>query len=176
MLKRLAVLGFILTLAFALGIGLACAPTPQAVDTGSTSPSPGEVFVGAVTTSPQDSSTTPPAAPQKKPPTTTASTSHVASWVKVATLSGYGDKRGLPFTLTGATASLSYNITSSSYPICIVYVVPKGDSLDANGGFDEVWVTTPGADSTVLAQPPGDYYLDVRAANCGWTVVIEEWR
>jgi hypothetical protein len=97
-------------------------------------------------------------------------------WTVVAKLSGSGNKRGSSFHLGGGEARLTYKVTGKSMPICTIYIVEKGDSLKESGGFPEAMVTKAGSDSTMLAQGEGDYYLDVTAANCSWTVTIEELR
>ena len=60
--------------------------------------------------------------------------------------------------------------------VAAFYVLAEGTSLEKNGGIPEVMVTQAGSDSTILAKDAGNYYLDVSAANCNWTVTIEEQR
>lgn len=97
-------------------------------------------------------------------------------WTAVTKLSGSSNKRGGSFHLTGNDARLTYKITGKSSLICGIYVMDKGTSLKESGGFPEVMVTKAGSDSTVLSQGEGDYYLDVTAANCSWSVTIEEMK
>jgi hypothetical protein len=98
-----------------------------------------------------------------------------ATWQVVTKLSGSANKRGETFRLSGADARLSYTVKGSSHAGASIYVVEKGKSLEADGGFAEV-VAKAGQDSTMLAKGAGDYYLDVSSANAQWTVVIEELR
>jgi len=97
-------------------------------------------------------------------------------WVKVVELSGKANKRSQAFELTGGQARLTYNVSGSTMPVCMIYVMEEGASLDKNGGFPEVNVTDAGSDSTYLTKGAGRYYLDISAANCNWTVTIEEER
>lgn len=69
-----------------------------------------------------------------------------------------------------------YNITGDSFSISAIYVFKEGESLDVNGGFPEVMPDAPGPGETMLVKSPGNYYLDVRAANCTWQVTIQEMR
>ena len=144
----------------------------------------------ATTTSTEFSATTTTEAPTttatEAPPTTARTTSSTepptttgpaSGWVEVTSLSGSGNKRGQAFELTGAEARLKYSVTNVNIiPVLSVFVVPEGDSLEDSGGFPEVMVTEEGSDSTMLAQDAGRYYLDVTAANCDWSVTIEELR
>jgi len=94
----------------------------------------------------------------------------------VTKLSGSDNKRGSSFHLGSGETRLTYKVTGKTMPVFAVYVVDKGDSIDKSGGIPEVWVSKAGSDTTMLAQGEGDYYLDVKAANCTWTVTIEEMK
>lgn len=107
-------------------------------------------------------------------PTTTTAAKPKA-WVQVTTLSGSANKRGEPFTLTGAPARLTYK-AAGNMAVLAVYLIAEGTSLQESGGFPEVMVSAAGSDSTMLAKEAGNYYLDVSAANCKWTATIEEQR
>lgn len=99
------------------------------------------------------------------------------AWHTVATLGGTANKRGPAFTLHGGQARLSYTARDTSgigSVLVAVYVMEKGTSLAADGGFPEVTVTEPGPGSTELANPAGRYYLDISAANARWTVTVQE--
>jgi hypothetical protein len=97
------------------------------------------------------------------------------AWVEVTRLEGNGNKRSAPFTLGRGKKRLNYTVSNDDMAVCMIYVVKDGTSLETSGGFPEVSCNTPGtADTTFLAKAAGTYYLDVSAANCQWTVVVEE--
>jgi hypothetical protein len=104
---------------------------------------------------------------------------HVKRWTTVATLSGTTNKRGTSFHLGDGDKRLTYTVTDTSGFGALtvgIYVIPKGDSLDKDGGFPEVMPDKSGKGSTQLAQDAGDYYLDVQAANARWSVKVQEKR
>ncbi|MDH4140413.1 MAG: hypothetical protein OEV43_07565 [Coriobacteriia bacterium] len=96
-------------------------------------------------------------------------------WVKVAELSGNANKRSAPFELTGAPARLKYTVKGDMV-VCAVYLLPEGTDLMTEGGFPEVMLSEAGSDQTFLSKGAGRYFIDVQAANCQWSVVIEEER
>jgi len=98
------------------------------------------------------------------------------TWQTVATLSGDSNRRGESFTLLGGDQQLVYKVTGTDPVVCSVYVVEKGTSLESAGGFPEVMIDKAESSDTRLAKDPGDYYLDVSAANCQWTVSVQELR
>jgi hypothetical protein len=100
-------------------------------------------------------------------------TTEAAEWVTVATLSGKTDKAGDNFTLSGAPVRLTYNVTGDML-MAAIYVMDADKNLEADGGFPEITVSEAGSDSTTLRRDAGDYYLQVKAANCSWEVTIEE--
>lgn len=55
-----------------------------------------------------------------------------------------------------------------------VYVMKDGTSIDKDGGIPEFMADKAGTDSTMLVKDAGSYYLDINAANCDWTVKVEE--
>lgn len=105
-------------------------------------------------------------------PTTT--TTRLAAWVKVATLTGTGDKNGSTFALQGGEQRLRWSVTgyrpgvdphvvSTSF-----YVEPgSGAPSDQNG---------PGSDSSSVYNEAGNYHIEVLSANANWTVTLEELR
>lgn len=96
-------------------------------------------------------------------------------WVEVASLSGNGNKRSKTFEVGSGEVELEYSVKGEQV-ICGIYVVPEGQAIQKDGGFPEVMVSEAGKDSTMLVKDPGTYYLDVTAANCDWTVTIQEKR
>lgn len=100
-------------------------------------------------------------------------------WTTVATLNGTGNKRGGAFHLGDGDARLVYTVKDTSgmgAMTLAVYIIGKGDSLEQSGGFPEVMADQAGKDTTRLAKDPGDYYLDVQAANARWTVTVQQKR
>lgn len=141
------------------------------------------IIIGAMNNkdeTPEDSSaangpTTTASAPSVTPPAAKPAPAPAPKkWVTVATLSGRSNKRSAPFTLGSGQKKLKYTIKGNEMPMCAIYLMPEGESLQESGGIPEVIIDTAGSDSTYLAQSPGRYYLDVSAANCNWTVTIIE--
>lgn len=124
------------------------------------------------TTSGASTTATGPIVTQATAPSTTAAA--VGGWVEVASLSGKDNKQGEPFALSGAPARLSYKVTGSSSVIAAFYVMAEGTSFEEVGGIPEVMASDSGEDSTMLAKDAGNYYLEVKAANCDWEVIVEE--
>lgn len=128
---------------------------------------------------PAETASPPGAGPQAQPGEQTTGTPKPKHWVTVAKLSGTSDKRGPDFHLGGGDARLAYRMRDTSgYGIVSlsVYVVAKGKSLEKSGGFPEISADKTGRDSTRLVKDPGDYYLDVKAANGTWSVTVQEKR
>ncbi|HKX24508.1 MAG TPA: TM2 domain-containing protein [Candidatus Saccharimonadales bacterium] len=96
------------------------------------------------------------------------------SWQKVFEGAGKSAKRTESFKLSGAQARLKYVVNGDQYTIVSFYVVRDGDSLEESGGIPEVSADGPANDETRLVKSAGSYYLDVKAANGDWNVVIEE--
>lgn len=107
--------------------------------------------------------------------TTTATTKApvAKTWQQVASASGSADKRTPNFRLGGGEKRMRY---TSKAGILGIYIVEAGESLQESGGFPEVTCTDPCGDETRLANPAGEYYLDVSASGGTWSVVIEEMR
>ncbi len=105
---------------------------------------------------------------------TTATTAPAPTWQTVINVTANTDKRTEPFYLGSGQKKLLYNVTGDTGFVCGIYVVKEGESLDTQGGFPEVTVSSPGPGETVLVNEPGNYYLDVTSANCNWQVTIQE--
>jgi hypothetical protein len=75
---------------------------------------------------------------------------------------------------------LSYSVTGATseglpkLPVWAIYVMQNGTSLDKDGGIPEVTMTQSGPGQTHLIQNEGNYYLDIKSANCVWSVTIQE--
>lgn len=98
------------------------------------------------------------------------------TWQTVSTLSGDSNRRGESFTLLGGDQQLVYKVTGTDPVLCAIYIMAKGTSLASDGGVPEVMVDKTESSDTQLVEDPGDYYLDVSAANCQWTVDVQELR
>ncbi len=129
----------------------------------------------ATTTTVGDATTTSASTTEATEAETTTTAAATDGWVEVASLSGNANNQGESFALTGAPARLIYKVTGESgMVIAAFYVMVEGTSFEVSGGIPEVMVSDPGEDSTVLAKDPGNYYLEVKAANCDWEVTVEE--
>jgi type II secretory pathway pseudopilin PulG len=130
----------------------------------------------AATTSATSTPSSKPEAKKKTTPKTgtTATTAPAPTWQTVINVTANTDKRTEPFYLGSGQKKLLYNVTGDSSLVCLIYIVKEGESLDVQGGFPEVTVSSPGPGETVLVNEPGNYYLDVKAANCSWQVTIQE--
>ena len=129
--------------------------------------------IGGSKESGNNSGTTPTVAPPATP-------AAQKTWQTVATLSGDSNRRGESFTLLGGDQKLVYTVKVISTEItdcaCAIYVMAKGTSLSSDGGVPEVMVDKAESSDTQLANDPGDYYLDISATNCQWTVSVQELR
>ena len=97
------------------------------------------------------------------------------AWQNVINFSGTENKRSDIFYLGSGQKKLLYNIVGDMV-ICSIYIVKEGDSLAKSGGIPEEMITDPKNGETFLVQSPGNYYLDIRAANCTWEVTIQEMK
>jgi hypothetical protein len=135
------------------------------------------VVIASIGNSSKESGNNPETAPTVA---TTATPAVQKTWQTVSTLSGSSDRRSESFTLTGGDQKLVYTVkvTNTEMPecACAIYVMAKGTSLASDGGVPEVMVDKAGSSDTRLAKDPGDYYLDISAANCQWTVSVQELR
>ena len=118
--------------------------------------------------------TTPVASEETSTSVTPTTPAPAPTWQTVIDVTANTDKRTEPFYLGSGQKKLLYNVTGDSTLVCGIYIVKEGESLDTQGGFPEVTVSSPGPGETVLVNVPGNYYLDVTAANCTWQVTIQE--
>jgi hypothetical protein len=99
-----------------------------------------------------------------------------AEWVEVVSMKGSANKRSESFELEGGEQRLTYTVKGSTMPIVGIYVEKAGWDMQEDGGFPVVMVDTEGKDSTMLSKGGGEYVIQVEAANCDWTVKLEERR
>lgn len=167
----LPVWAVVLIVVVAIGLGGAGGASDKAenvaaVDTTTTTEAVEETTTTAerVTTSTAPATTAAP---------TTTKAPVVKTWQEVASASGSADKRTANFRLGGGEKRMRY---TSKAGIIAIYIMKAGESLQESGGFPEVTCTDPCGDETRLANPAGEYYLDVSASGGTWSVVIEEMR
>jgi len=97
-------------------------------------------------------------------------------WVEVVSLKGSAAKTSAPFKLDGGEQRLSYKIDGGDMVMAAFYVEPKGTDLMNEGGFPVVMPDKAGKDTTRLNKDAGQYIIIVEAANCEWSVTLEEMR
>ena len=127
----------------------------------------------------QNTSSSPSSEGVTAPPTTqapvqTPTPAATGDWKTVIDVSGNADKRTAPFYLGAGQQKLLYNVVSYTMPVFAVYVMAEGHSTETEGGIPEVMATDPGPGDTFLVKEPGNYYLEVSAANCNWQVTIQQ--
>lgn len=88
--------------------------------------------------------------------------------------SGTGEKTSELFTLSGAPARLTWDVKTDTMWIIAAFVEPEGHDLKTQGGFPVVMEGEVKQGSEPLDLEAGKYYVYVNAANCDWTVTIEE--
>lgn len=100
-------------------------------------------------------------------------------WRSVITVSGSTSKRTPAFALHGVQTRLRYSVEApdgQSSPNATIYVRAEGADAATDAGAPAVTATQAGSDDARLQRSPGNYYLDVQAANANWSVAIEEYR
>jgi ABC-type transport system substrate-binding protein len=88
--------------------------------------------------------------------------------------SGTGEKTSELFTLTGAPARLTWDVQTDTMWIIAAFVEPEGHDIKKQGGFPVMMESEEKQGSETLDLEPGKYFVYVNAANCDWTVTIEE--
>jgi len=106
--------------------------------------------------------------------TTATAPAPATTWQTVMDVTSNTSKRTGSFYLGSGQKKLLYNVTGGDSVICGIYLMKEGESLEQGGGSPEVTVDNPGPGETALVNEPGNYYLDVKAANCNWQVTIQE--
>lgn len=90
-------------------------------------------------------------------------------WVKIISLDAEANKQSEIFHLAGGEQKLVYKASGGKYLLCYIYIVPKNQSIDLNGGFPEVKIDVTSASEVFIKKNSGDYYLDIKVVNgtCG---------
>ena len=57
-----------------------------------------------------------------------------------------------------------------------MYLVDAKKGIDATAGYADADCAGPCSDSQVLVDQAGDYFLQVRAGNAPWQVLVQEYR
>jgi hypothetical protein len=97
-------------------------------------------------------------------------------WVEVMKMKGSTDKQSPTFKLEGGEQKLTYSVKGDTMPVFAVYVEKKGTDIATDGAFTVVFVDEAGKDSTMLSKDAGEYYIAAKAANCNWTLTLQEKR
>jgi len=102
------------------------------------------------------------------------------TWHKIATFQGTGMKNTSPFTISDNTWRITWKATDTAgldgigdiFQIAVHNV--KGDYLGIGEYVANIanWAGTE-SDTSYLYKGKGDFYLEVGAANCKWTIEVE---
>jgi len=96
-------------------------------------------------------------------------TQTVEEWQDVKTFSGSANKKTEPFTITGKRWKVVYTIKNpSEYSILYINAIKPGEA------FGDTVVYAASKSGETLMYSKGELYLDISAANCSWTVTIEQ--
>lgn len=108
--------------------------------------------------------------------TTAATGGDSTGWKTVFEFKGTdnGEKTSELFKLSGAPARLTWKVETDSMWILAAFVEPEGHDLKAKGGFPVIMESEDKEGSVPLDLKAGSYYVYVNAANCKWTVAIQE--
>ncbi len=92
----------------------------------------------------------------------------------VNTTTGTGNKQTPVFPITGTSLQITIDIeATSSDPnnaLVIAQVVPEGEEFPTTNFSAE----GPGADSSIINEGPGNFFLDLLVANANYTVTVED--
>lgn len=132
--------------------------------------------LASTTSSPTTTAGTVTTASSTTAATTTTTNADSAGWQKVVELSGSGtgEKTSELFDLSGAPARISYKVETDTVWTMAAFVEPEGWDIKTQGGFPDVWESEKKEGSETLEQEAGSHFLYVTAANCDWTVWVEE--
>jgi hypothetical protein len=106
-------------------------------------------------------------------------------WRTIYELSGSGDySGGETFELQGSRLRFLYNVESEheGMEVFFVYLLPEGHDFDTRGGIPIIdgqageHRSRVDGDSDMGPLRQGSYYLEVGAANCSWTIKVQEMR
>ena len=94
------------------------------------------------------------------------------TWHEVATFVGTNDKKTDTFNIQGDRFKLTYTVQpANDYSAFYLFVYEPGNNI-----FIESFNLDSGSEESISYSGPGEYYLDIGAANLrGWTVKIEDY-
>ncbi len=95
-------------------------------------------------------------------------------WVEMVRLSGEGNLRSKPFTLSGRPCRLSYSFKGRTQALAGVYLVQEGKTLEEDGGSLLIIMKGNESGSKTLDGSTGAFYLEVLGEKGKWSVQIEE--
>ena len=96
-------------------------------------------------------------------------------WKTVVRVSARGKKQSDTFALRTAKQRLLYSLSGNeNASMCWIYVIEEGKTLTGNGGVPAATVDKIGPGDTLMRRAPGNYYLEITAANCDCNVEIQE--
>lgn len=178
-MRRSCVVVCIVMAALLLGLAGCSGDEGTATTASSATTMPAGTTVASATTTSTAPTTSSTAVSTTGPEATTGtstSSADDAGWQKVFELSGSGtgEKTSELFELSGAPARISYTVKTDTVWTMAAFVEPEGWDIKTQGGFPDVWESEKTEGSETLDQEAGSHFLYVTAANCDWTVVIEE--
>ena len=177
MRRACVVLCVVLVGALLMGVG-GCSGDEEATTTASsaTTLAPTTTVAPSTTASTAPTTSSSTATTEPDAPTTTESEAADGDWQKAFELSGSGteEKTSELFELSGAPARISYTVAADTVWTMGAFVEPEGWDIKTQGGFPDIWESEKTEGSETLEQEAGSHFLYVTAANCDWTVVIEE--
>jgi hypothetical protein len=155
-------------------------PTPTPTPSPTLSPSPTSSPSPTTSPVPTASPTPTPSAPPTPSPAPTASPapgqdapgpdSECPGARVVNTTAGTGDKQSPVFGVTGDSFRVTTSITGRP-----AFLFFSADVNKENGGYvTTVSRESPGTDSSIVNAGPGDFFLDILAANIDYTVTVED--
>lgn len=97
-------------------------------------------------------------------------------WEKVISVSTAVNKQTETIALYGGEQKLIYETTGGDLTYCSVYLMESWETLDVDGGFSVVSIDGVQKGETILRNPVGAYYLDIKAVNGECKVVLQEMR
>lgn len=95
-------------------------------------------------------------------------------WTEMVRLSGEGNLRSKPFTLSGQSCRLSYAFEGRPQALAGVYLVQEGKTLEEDGGSLLIIMKGHESGSKTLDGSTGTFYLEVLGGQGKWSVQIEE--
>jgi hypothetical protein len=111
-------------------------------------------------------------------PKTTIPPAAAKKWVPLTTVTGGTEKTSDTLRTVGGKIRITWKFTQSEYMAGAIYLLNEGTDLQTDGGVPVAMIDNgdSASDSIVLRKGPGEYFLQVIAANTKYTVKVEEER